>query len=408
MVDAADLSGRRSATRDSERQSAGLAQNNESPFHTSLTSVLYNPGVTVRRAARYRRRRLTALGVLCVVVAGLVVLVSSPGHRSSPRRAQSPARVRSPHRSAAAHPRAAAPALSLAGIPTGQWTSLAQSPTPRGEVSAARIGNVVYVVGGFDSTGHTTGLVQRLDLASGRWRTVRPLPQPLNHMSAVVFRGDLYVVGGYSELSDTSTGAVSRFWRYDPATGGWHAMPDAPVARAAAGAAVLGHRLYVAGGRNDTTAALSSLAIYDFDTGRWSLGPSLAHAREHVAAVTAGGAVWLLGGRVSGVGVTYVERYRPGATAWQEMSPLPVARSGFQAVSVGHSILAVGGENGASTVPEVDRLDLRTDRWSRLGDLPVPRHGLGLVADGPLVFAIDGGPQPGLTMSRVVERLRVG
>jgi hypothetical protein len=24
------------------------------------------------------------------------------------------------------------------------------------------------------------------------------------------------------------------------------------------------------------------------------------------------------------------------------------------------------------------------------------------------VFAIDGGPQPGLTMSRVVERLRVG
>ena len=108
------------------------------------------------------------------------------------------------------------------------------------------------------------------------------------------------------------------------------------------------------------------------------------------------------------MGVTYVERYRPGAGSWQQMSPLPVARSGFQAVSVGRAILAVGGENGASTVPEVDRLDLSTDRWSRLGTLPVPRHGLGLVADGPLVFAIDGGPQPGLTMSQVVERLRVG
>jgi N-acetylneuraminic acid mutarotase len=138
------------------------------------------------------------------------------------------------------------------------------------------------------------------------------------------------------------------------------------------------------------------------------LGPSLAHAREHVAAVAAGGAVWLLGGRVSGVGSTDVERYRPGAGAWQEMSPLPVARAGFQAVSVGDSVFAVGGEDGASTVPEVDRLDVRTDQWSNVGDLPVPRHGLGLVADGPLVFAIDGGPQPGLTMSRVVERLRVG
>ncbi len=338
---------------------------------------------------------------------GLVVLVSPTGHKSSPPRAQSPTRVRSNHRSAA-HARAATPALSLAGIPTGRWTSLPQSPTSRGEVSAARIGNVVYVVGGFDSTGHTTAEVQRLNLVSGRWSSVAPLPQALNHMSAVSYGDRLYVVGGYSQPSDTSAGAVRGFWRYDPATGGWHAMPDAPVARAAAGAAVLGHRLYVAGGRNDTTAALSSLAIYDFDTARWSLGPSLAYAREHVAAVAADGAVWLLGGRVSGVGVTYVERYRPGASAWQQMSPLPVARSGFQAVSVGHSILAVGGENGASTVPEVDRLDLSTDRWSRFGDLPVPRHGLGLVADGPLVFAIDGGPQPGLTMSRVVERLRVG
>lgn len=89
------------------------------------------------------------------------------------------------------------------------------------------------------------------------------------------------------------------------------------------------------------------------------------------------------------------------------MNPLPVARSGFQAVSAGGSILVVGGENGASTVPEVDRLDLRTGEWKNVGDPPVPRHGLGLVADGPLVFAIDGGPQPGLTMSRVVERLRV-
>ena len=31
-----------------------------------------------------------------------------------------------------------------------------------------------------------------------------------------------------------------------------------------------------------------------------------------------------------------------------------------------------------------------------------------VVADGPLVFAIDGGPQAGLTMSRLVSRLRVG
>jgi N-acetylneuraminic acid mutarotase len=373
--------------------------------------VFYNLALmSPRSAARYRRRRLTALGA---VMLALVVILTSAGHSASTPRASTATTATSAAATARTHTKvagspAATPALSLSGIPVGRWTSLPESPTPRGEVSAARIGNVVYVVGGFDSTGHTTSEVQRLDLVSGRWSTVASMPQALNHMSAVGYGGRLYVVGGYSQPSDTSAGAVRGFWCFDPGSGRWSAMPDAPVARAAAGAAILGHRLYVAGGRNDTTAALSTLGIFDFDTRRWSEGPSLVHPREHVAAVAAGGAVWLLGGRVSGVGSTDVERYRPGAAAWQSMSQLPVARSGFQAVSVGNSVFVVGGENGSSTVSEVNRLDVRTDQWNNVGDMPVPRHGLGVVADGPLVFAIDGGPQPGLTMSRVVERLRVG
>jgi hypothetical protein len=274
-------------------------------------------------------------------------------------------------------------------------------------VSAARLGDVVYVVGGFDTTGHTSAVVQRLDLRTQRWNAVAPMPEALNHMSAIGYRGRLYVVGGYASPTDTSTDAVTGFWRYDPATGHWHTMPPAPVPRAAAGAAVLGQRLYVVGGRNDASAALSSLAIFDFDTGRWTLGPSLEHAREHLAAVAAGGAVWALGGRVLGVSNTDVERYRPGAAAWQSMVSMPVARSGFQAVAVRGSIVVVGGEDGAQTVPEVDSLVLGSGRWSALANLPVARHGLGLVADGPLVFAIDGGPDPGLTTSALVARLRV-
>ena len=86
---------------------------------------------------------------------------------------------------------------------------------------------------------------------------------------------------------------------------------------------------------------------------------------------------------------------------------MPVARSGFQAVAVGRSIVTVGGEGPAGTIGEVDRLNIAAGRWSRLPDLPIARHGLGLISDGPLVYAIDGGPQPGLTTSDAVERLRV-
>ena len=274
-------------------------------------------------------------------------------------------------------------------------------------MSAARLGDDVYVVGGFDAGGETTAAVERLDLRTGRWSAIARMPEALNHMSAVGYQGKLYVVGGYASPGDTSTDAVRGFWRYDPSARRWQAMPDAPVPRAAAGAAVLGHRLYVMGGRNDASAALSSMAVFDFDTGRWSLGPSLAHPREHLAAVAAGGSVWALGGRELGVSFTYVERFRPGTSAWQSMTSMPIARSGFQAVAVGDAIVAVGGEDGTRTVPEVDTFNLRSRRWAPLADLMVARHGLGVVADGPLVFTIDGGPAPGLTTSRVVARLRV-
>lgn len=362
-----------------------------------------------RRAARARqvRRRRFGAGLLLAVVAGLVWLIvrAGPAHHPTP----AVAHARSAARGAARHRAASVPtAAELARIPVGRWTLRPPALLSRGEVSAARVGDAVYVVGGFTTNDRSTAAVERFDPRSGRWSMSRPLPQALNHMSAVGYGQNLYVVGGYSQSGDTSAGAVRSFWRFSPASGRWTPMPDAPLARAAAGAAVLGHRLYVAGGRSDTLTTIATLAIFDFDSGRWSLGPSLHHAREHVAAVAADGAVWLLGGRALGQGsFADVERYRPGGAAWQRMAPMPVARSGFQAVFASGEIVAVGGEDATSMIGEVDALNPATRRWRRLADLPTPRHGLGLIALGPLVFAIEGGPQPGLTMSRAVQRLRV-
>ena len=181
-------------------------------------------------------------------------------------------------------------------------------------MSAAKVGDEAYVVGGFSAAGVTTATVERLDLRTGKWATSRSLPLPLNHMSAVGYRGDLYVVGGYSQLADTSSGATSDFWRFDPHRNRWQAMPKPPIARAAAGAAVLGDRLYVAGGRSDTQLTIATLAIFDFDTNRWSLGPPLRHPREHVAAAAADGAFWLFGGCALGQGWA-----RRDATAAREL-----------------------------------------------------------------------------------------
>jgi len=365
--------------------------------------------VNSRVKARRGRRRLIAMLALIAVVGAVAIVLAdnlsgggtTATHTSSQAAAQ---RIRTTPTTS----RPPRPASAFASAPAGRWVSEPDAPTSRGEVSATVVGDFAYVVGGFDAAGRTSAAVQRLNLATGRWGDSRPMPEALNHMNAVSYGGDLYVVGGYSQPSDTSAGAVHDFWRFDPSGNRWSPMPPAPLPRAAAGAAVLGHRLYVAGGRSDTLTTISTLAVFDFDTGRWSLGPSLHHAREHVAAAAADGAVWLLGGRALGEGnFNDVERYRPGSASWVQMPPMPVARSGFQAVTVGDRIVVVGGEGPAGTISEVDALDPATGSWSSLPDLPTARHGLGLVAAGRLVLAIDGGPQPGLTTSRTVQVLRV-
>ena len=89
---------------------------------------------------------------LVAVVAAIVVVLA--GHLSSDKGKTS---TRATTRSAAhlvrtAKPRAPhRPPSAFASAPAGRWVTESEAPTARGEVSAARVGNFAYVVGGFDA-----------------------------------------------------------------------------------------------------------------------------------------------------------------------------------------------------------------------------------------------------------------
>src|ERR1700729_3991789 len=130
-----------------------------------------------RRARAYWRRRLLALtGLTALVIVLVWVILGSggsggSGHEtiaggSSGRGASSSRAARRTHRARVAVP------LPVAGIPVGRWVGLPAAPSSRGEVSAARLGDFVYVVGGFDAAGHTTAEVQRVNLRTERWSAV--------------------------------------------------------------------------------------------------------------------------------------------------------------------------------------------------------------------------------------------
>ena len=123
--------------------------------------------------------------------------------------------------STAARPQVVGPRLSHR-----RWTRLPASRLARTEVSAAAVGENIYLVGGFETrTGRSTAAVEHYEPARRRWSRVRAMPRTLNHASAFSHAGELYVLGGYASAADTSTKAVASFWRYDPRRDRWSALP---------------------------------------------------------------------------------------------------------------------------------------------------------------------------------------
>lgn len=293
------------------------------------------------------------------------------------------------------------PAAATAAAPSARWQRGAPVPLARTEVAAASVGTAFVVVGGYLADGSTSGRVDLYDPSRRAWERLPDLAVPVNHAAAAgPYRTRAYVVGGYTALRAPSRdvftitrGTVQRL------------RAPAPEPRAAAGAAIVGRRLYVVGGVGTTGLARRTLVL-DLETERWSraAGPT---PREHLAVTTDGRRIYAVGGRLRGydTNMRLVESWAPGERRWRREPPLPQARGGTGAAVRGRWLVSVGGEAPSGTLRRVYAFDLRARRWRRLPDLPTARHGLGVVRQDGRIYVVAGGPRPGLFVSGANEVL---
>jgi len=288
----------------------------------------------------------------------------------------------------------------------GAWRPLSDAPLHRTEVGAARVGNSIYVVGGFVPPSTTTATVERYDIRRDRWSGARSMPIAVNHPAVASHGGFLYVYGGYTDASfGPVTGALQRF---DPRSRRWKLMPPSPTPRAAAALAARAGKLYAVGGADDD--ALKTLEVYDVATRRWRSAPPMRTAREHIAAAITADGLYVFGGRSSAGEHDTVERFDPRSRRWETLPPMRTARSGFAAVAVGDRPVVFGGEEltpGGKTIAPVELFDPEQRRWEALPPMRTPRHGLGGAVKGLRIYAIEGGPSPGFAFSDAIEFLDV-
>lgn len=259
------------------------------------------------------------------------------------------------------------------------------------------------VAGGFGENGEPVSAVEVYKTGAARWVRGPDLPAAVHHAMAASDGEMVYVIGGYTSGGFSQPGDRAFVLRDD----GWSELPRLPEPRAAAGAAVIDGRLYVAGGVGPAGLA-TQMMVFDLDEQRWLARPGPPTAREHLGVAAADGLLYVIGGRTGGLdtNVAAAEVFDPATRTWTALEPMPTARGGIAAAATANGYIVVpGGEQPGGTFATVEAFNVGRGRWRRLPALPTPRHGLGIATIDSVVYVIQGGPRPGLTFSSANESL---
>ncbi len=227
---------------------------------------------------------------------------------------------------------------------------------------------------------------------ASRWQVRASMLTARSALAAAVYENQIYAIGG--ETDDGVTGALER---YDPRSDTWTALAPKPLAVDEIGAAVIGGKIYVPGGRMAEGLPTTVLEIYDPRSDAWSRGPQMPEALSAYALAAFEGKLYLFGGWNGMHYVASVYVFDPDSGVWEARSPLPSPR-GFAAAAVaGGGVYVMGGYDGALVMDDnlqylPERALTGEDPWLARAPMPEPRHqSLALAGAGELVYLLGGG-----------------
>lgn len=264
------------------------------------------------------------------------------------------------------------PVASL-NLTTGECVTKGVTPFEIHHFQAVLFEDLVYVV--CAQTGkfpRETPLecVMIYDPATDEWREGDAIPKNRRRGSAgcALYNDKIYVVSGV--IDGHWDGHVTWFDEYDPKSGKWRKLPDAPHARDGFEVAVVGDKLYCVGGRMTRaktgeifTLTVPEVDVYDFKSGKWSTLPNkIPTPRAGASTVVVGDKIVVIAGEtIQPLAHDECEVLDTKSGEWSVIAPLGYSRHATTAVNVGDAIYIGAGaglRGGMPHEPTVERLDL--------------------------------------------------
>lgn len=293
----------------------------------------------------------------------------------------------------------------------GTWKTLTASsgqPVKRHESAYARVGNKLYAVGGRGERP-----VQIYNPETDTWTTGATPPVNMHHLQAVSYDGKIYVLSALTgDFPDEDP--LSNVYIYDPETDTWEKGPTIPEdrRRGAAGAVAHDSMLYVVGGiqNGHIDGQVRWLDAFNPETGEWKQLPDAPRRRDHFQAGVIGDKLYAVGGRRTSqatentfeLTIPEVDRYDFSTGTWEALPPssdLPTERAGSTTVTAGGRLIVLGGESGSQEAAhaEVEMFNPETGEWSTLAPMNQGRHGTQAVVHDGKIYIVAGSKTRGAT-----------
>ena len=304
--------------------------------------------------------------------------------------------------------------MFLTGVPTqglaqaGHWEEVKSSdgslPVARHEAAFVGVGDKFYLLGG-------RGIrpVSIFDPEADTWTEGAPPPVEMHHFQPFVWQEEVYIAGA---LTGPYPGEdpLPLMYIYNPQKDSWREGPEIPAnrRRGSTGTVVYNGKIYLVAGiadghRGDHKTWLDE---YDPATGTWTALPDAPRARDHFQATVADDKLYVVGGRRSNAPdnvfsdlVAEVDVYDFKTKRWTTLdAPLPTLRAGTYNALYRDHIVVLGGETGEQQLAhnETEALDLEDHTWTTLAPMLQGRHGTGAILyDGKLYVASGSGNRGG-------------
>ncbi len=271
-----------------------------------------------------------------------------------------------------------------------RWHVLASLPTARSGLAVNAFENNIYAFGGETSQG-VTGLAERYDPSTDQWTKLAPKPVPVTEARSAVLGGKIYVPGGKTQAGEVSDALDI----YDPRQDRWESGPNLPVGLSAYALASFEGRLYLFGGW-DGENYLDSVYVYRSESQSWSKAESMPTHRAFAGATVVGGKVYVVGGRNETGDLTVNEAFNLSLTgndesSWEAEVSLPKPLGTIDLINVVDLVYAVAYSDNTNGIyvyhngPNVD-----TSTWEFLPMYHVVGKGFGAVLVGSQLYVMGG------------------